>query len=310
VTAIHRQSFKAAFVLWVVKFAPQRLTRKLGEYLAIVMWLRRGKSVQVLEANIHAALGGNVGHEELRKMSRMNVINYLDCLFEVCQVPSMSQSDLASAFSIEGIERIKSHLDSGNGLILAVPRTGNIELFAGWLAANVGPFLTVAAQHESRFLDEILSAGRSRFDFRVLTIDAQKASATKSKSPFFALSRHLGGGGLVCIICDVDRSRRGVKVKFFHRWARFSAGPAVLSLRTGAPIITGAIWKADGIYKGKTAQDTLAVPPQMSWKESVAQLTQAIANELEEYIVNHPADWHQFNEVFSTNEFLFNYLNQ
>jgi KDO2-lipid IV(A) lauroyltransferase len=52
-----------------------------------------------------------------------------------------------------------------------------------------------------------------------------------------ALAEHLNRGGLVCLPAERDLSKRGVPVTLFGEPTRMPAGSAMLSLRTGAPLI-------------------------------------------------------------------------
>ena len=52
------------------------------------------------------------------------------------------------------------------------------------------------------------------------------------------LAQRLRQGALVALVADRDLSRSGIDVEFFKGTARMPAGPALLALKTQAPLIT------------------------------------------------------------------------
>jgi KDO2-lipid IV(A) lauroyltransferase len=210
----------------------------------------------------------------------------------------MSADDLFSRVRIDGIERITDCLNSGTGLILALPRMGNVELVARWLAENVAPFTTVSAQYKSMAMNQILSHARSSFSMEIVHAGPHQIAHKMrgSRLNFYTLSERLRAGGLVCLIGDSDPTGNGLDVEFFQHRVRFPAGPATLSIHTGAPIITAAVWRGDGIYMGKLYEE-LPIPCENSRTRNIKALTQAMATAFEEPIRNHPDDWHHFNRL-------------
>ena len=47
---------------------------------------------------------------------------------------------------------------------------------------------------------------------------------------------------ILCLLCDRDLSGTGVEVEFFGERTRLPGGPAVLALRTGAPLLPTAVY--------------------------------------------------------------------
>jgi phosphatidylinositol dimannoside acyltransferase len=98
----------------------------------------------------------------------------------------------------------------------------------------------------------------------------------------------------VCLLSDrVVGETSGVEVSFFGERAMMPAGPATLALRSGAPLLAGAI------YFGKAASSHRVVfrppiefPTGLRFRQAVHAGTQAIAAELEHLIAQAPTQWH------------------
>jgi len=103
-------------------------------------------------------------------------------------------------------------------------------------------------------------------------------------------------GRLVCLLCDRDLQGNGVAVDFFGERTTLPAGPALMALRAGVPIIPTAVpWRGD-VRHGwcRPALDT-ARRSGASLREDVARITQEIANEFEVMIGETPEQWHLLN---------------
>ena len=95
----------------------------------------------------------------------------------------------------------------------------------------------------------------------------------------------------MCLVADRDLSERGVPVTFFGRPSRMPAGPAALSLRTGAPLIPATL-HYDGPDLVITFHDT--IDPE----GGTAAMTQRCADAFAVGIKAHPEDWHMLQRIF------------
>jgi KDO2-lipid IV(A) lauroyltransferase len=90
-----------------------------------------------------------------------------------------------------------------------------------------------------------------------------------------------------------------VEVVFFGGRTRMPAGPALLALRTGAPLYVVSLWYEGDFPCGYVA-GPLAVPgPDAGALDTrVRTLTQLIADHLAEGIAKHPGDWHMLQRLW------------
>jgi KDO2-lipid IV(A) lauroyltransferase len=97
----------------------------------------------------------------------------------------------------------------------------------------------------------------------------------------------------VALVADRDLSGRGIEVEMFGRPRRMPAGPALLSITTGAPLIASPVYTTD---RGCRVQfsEPLRVEPTGERKRDVVTLTQMLATAFERAIAAAPADWHMF----------------
>jgi KDO2-lipid IV(A) lauroyltransferase len=115
------------------------------------------------------------------------------------------------------------------------------------------------------------------------------------------LAQRLNDGALVALVADRDLSRSGIEVDFFGGPARMPAGPALLALRTKAPLITAFVSYTDtGIH---IEFNTVVLPASGDEKEMVQEIVQMTAQQFESGIAKAPQDWHMLQRIWVDGDF-------
>jgi len=115
------------------------------------------------------------------------------------------------------------------------------------------------------------------------------------------LAQRLRGGALVALVADRDLSRSGIDVNFFGGPSRMPAGPALLALKTGAPLITAFVsYTESGIH---IDFDEVSLPESGSDEEKVSIAVQKMADQFEVGISAHPQDWHMLQRIWIDGDF-------
>src|SRR5262249_46389177 len=94
---------------------------------------------------------------------------------------------------------------------------------------------------------------------------------------------------------DRDLTGDGVEVDFFGERTTLPGGPALLALRSGAPILPLATYFDPGLDHHATVQpplDTTRRGAPYSLRDDVARITQDLAHECEDLIGRAPQQWH------------------
>ncbi|HKA85872.1 MAG TPA: hypothetical protein VKD21_18540, partial [Acidimicrobiales bacterium] len=79
---------------------------------------------------------------------------------------------------------------------------------------------------------------------------------------------------------------------FFGETTTLPSGPAVLALRTGAPLIPTGVYDQGGGRHHAVIRPPIPVERRGSFRDDVARITQAMAGELEGLIRRRPEQWH------------------
>ena len=148
-------------------------------------------------------------------------------------------ADLDAWVDTEGFDVLDRALAQGQGVIAITGHVGNWELMAATLGLHGYPLTAIATPVKGVALNQENIDLRKRVGVETLPRDG--AGAAK------AILRTLKAGRILGILMDQDTEGRGVMVPFFGRPAYTPVGPAVLSWRTGAPIVSVFIHRgADG----------------------------------------------------------------
>ncbi|WP_412542756.1 phosphatidylinositol mannoside acyltransferase [Longispora sp. K20-0274] len=249
---------------------------------------RRGPGVQRLEANLRRVAAPDA---DIDALVRAGMRSYARYWMEAFRLPSRSRAQILDGFRLEGGETLVQHGKAGEGAVVALPHGGNWDAAGAWAAASGIPLTTVAERLKpealyQRFLDFRESLGMSIIPER-----------GGDRPPIDVLVERVQAGHLVPLLADRDLSRRGVEVTFFGGRTRMPAGPALLALRTGAPLYTVSMWYEPDAACGRLV-GPLPVPVEGTLAERVAVLTQAVADSLAVGIAEHPEDWHMLQKLW------------
>ncbi len=202
---------------------------------------------------------------------------------ESFRLPGMSLEEIDAGFSAEGLEHIDAARAAGSGAIMALPHLGGWEWAGFWLTRIRGiPVTAVVEQLDPPELFEWFVELRRSIGMEVVPLGPEAGKAT---------IRALRNNDLLALLCDRDLAGDGVEVEFFGERTTLPAGPAVLALRTGAPIHPTAIY-FHGEKRHGVVQPALDTSRHGTLREDIARITQDVANALEELIRVAPEQWH------------------
>jgi lauroyl/myristoyl acyltransferase len=275
----------------VVRGMPEALARAQFDAVADAAWLRGGKGVDRLRANLHR-VKPELDDHELRMLTRAAMRSYFRYWCEVFRLPRMSVDDVVSRMFVVDEQRLRDAVAAGSGVILALPHMGNWDHAGAWLAGTGVPFTTVAERLQPESLFERFVAFRESLGMEVVPLTGGQ------RPPYSLLAERLRSGGVLCLLADRDLTSTGVDVDFFGSVARMPAGPAALAHDTGAALLPVTLWYPDRRRWHGRIHPQVQVPPHGDRDAKVRAMTQQTADAFAEAIAFHPADWHMLQKVW------------
>jgi phosphatidylinositol dimannoside acyltransferase len=202
---------------------------------------------------------------------------------ESFRLPTVSPEDLDARLTYDGYERIEEARASGTGPLLVMPHLGSWEWAAFWLTrVRHLPVSAVVERIEPPALFDWFVEFRRSIGLEIVPLGPD---AGRSIMAAVRQAR------VVALLCDRDITGSGVEVDFFGEKTTLPSGPAVLALRTGAPLLPSAVYDRERGHHG-VVRPAIPVRRQGSFRADVARITQAIAYELEDLIRAAPEQWH------------------
>jgi KDO2-lipid IV(A) lauroyltransferase len=231
---------------------------------------------------IGGAVPAGVGSARLADAVFSSYARYWAELFTLAH---LSDAEVAAGIRYEGFGYIEDGLEAGRGVILALPHLGGWEWAGTDLARKGFPMSVVAERLDDQELFRWFVDLRETLGMQVIPTGPRAAGHCTAA---------LRANRVLCLLCDrVVGDSAGVEVEFFGETTMLPAGPAMLSIRSGAPLLPV------GVYFGKPTHDHLSIirPPVEAplsgrLRADVVEMTQALASELEYLIRLEPSQWH------------------
>jgi phosphatidylinositol dimannoside acyltransferase len=286
VVALRQRGIDLAYALgWgLVRRLPEPVVTWLFNRAADYVVRRRGRGVQRLRGNL-AVVRPEATEAELDALTRAGMRSYLRYWQEAFRLPDWTDDRIVGRVRTVNEKLLRDAHKAGRGVICALPHLANYDHAGAWAGRTGMPVWTVAERLRPESLFDRFVAYRKKLGMVVLPLTGSDDDV------FGVLADQLREGGFVCLVADRDLSARGVPVTFFDRRSRMPAGPATLSLRTGAPLIPATLHYdgPDLVITFHDVVDSTGGP---------AAMTQQCADAFAKGIAAHPQDWHMLQRIF------------
>jgi phosphatidylinositol dimannoside acyltransferase len=270
---------------WLGRALPERLGRRVyrrGGLIAhdVLPGVRR-----VVAANQAQILGRTPSDPAVRASTREAFASYARYWFDTFHVVGDSDEAVRDRFRPVDVENLWGALEFGRGAICALPHMGNWDVAGRWLAAVGHPCVSVAEQLEPERLFDLFLEHRRALGMDIIGLADAKVGQQ--------LAQRLGENRIVALVADRDLTGRGVEVTMFGKARRLPAGPALLSITTGAPLLVTPVYQTQRGWRCVFGAP-LNVEPTGNRRADVVTLTEAMGREFERAISVAPSDWHVF----------------
>jgi phosphatidylinositol dimannoside acyltransferase len=208
--------------------------------------------------------------------------HYARYWYELFRLPYEDLDRLDERVECDGWEHLRAAAADGQGVLLALPHLGNWDVAGAWLATRGYPVTAVAEPVDPPELFDWFAATRERIGIQVLPLGPDAGSQ---------VLRAVAAGRIVCLVCDRDLTGDGIPVTFFGERTSFPAGPALLAVRSGAPLLpVGLSFLPHGRH-GVRILPPLPTDRRGRLRDDVARVTQHLADVFEELIAAVPDQW-------------------
>jgi KDO2-lipid IV(A) lauroyltransferase len=276
----------------ITRLLPESWAYGLANRIADRIYKKNGKQIERLRSN-YARIHPGLIAAELEMLVQEGMRSYLRYWCDTFRFPNWSTEQIIASVVVENEEFLRDPIREGRGCIVSLPHAGNWDHAGAYFCATGIPLTTVAEHLDPEKLFRKFLDYRQQIGMEVLDLDSRVIAT---------LAQRLRAGKLVALVADRDLSKSGVAVSFGGGPARMPAGPAILSLQTGAPLLTAFVkYEKSGIriiFEGE-----VPIPQTGTQTEKVAAMTQICADRFARRISENTSDWHMLQRIWVDGDF-------
>lgn len=276
----------------LVRALPLPVARALFNAAADRAYKGNGPGTQRLRRNLRMVLGPAASEADLEDVVRAGLRSYARYWMEAFRLPSQTRERFLADFVLVQHDEIAEVMAEGNGVILALPHIGNWDAAAAYWAATGWPMITVAERLKPEGVFEQFVAYREKLGIEVIPLTGGQ------RPPLDVLAEKATQGYAVALLADRDLSARGVEVQFFGGRTRMPPGPALLALRTNAPLYAVDLSFTPTQCVANVRRIEMPAESEGRLDVRVKLVTQKLADAFEKGIADHPQDWHMLQKMW------------
>ncbi len=281
------------FAGWrIVRWLPENVAYNLAYSVADLLSRKNGKNVQRLRSNLNRTRT-EITSLDLDLLTIQAMRSYMRYWCDTFRFPDWSKQRINETVTVENEHLLMDAIAAKTGVIVSLPHAGNWDHAGAYFCAKGVHLVTVAERLKPEKLFLKFLEYRQNMGMEVLPLDGRVLGT---------LAQRLRQGALVALVADRDLSRSGIDVTFFGGPSRMPAGPALLSLKTQAPLITAFVsYTESGIH---IAFKQVLLPSEGTEEQKVAEIVQMTAQHFEEGIAKNPQDWHMLQRIWIDGDFV------
>jgi len=269
---------------------PERAGRRVFETFGRVAYRRLAGVRATVAANQARVLGAEPTDARVAHATREAFELYARFWFDAFRIRTMPVREFNERVVMIGAENIDRALEAGKGCVCALPHMGNWDAAGHWFGANGYRIAAVAEELRPPRLYELFLRHREELGIRIVAL-------TKEGHVGQQLKQLLSENWMVALVADRDLTGRGTEVEMFGATRRVPAGPALLSLSSGAPLVVCPVYTRDDGWEVRI-EEPLEIERTGVIREDVAALSRLMAERFERAIAAKPTDWHMFQPAW------------
>jgi len=243
------------------------------------------------QLNYSGILHRPITSKHVRRTARRAVVGYGKLLGDFLVLSRLKPEEIRAMVEVEGIEHIQRARQAGKGVVIFMPHFGNWDIAGAAAVAHGIPLTVVADDWGSPGVNSEIFNSRRSLGMTVVPMGPGAGQAVLS-----ALRKNQ----VVGLMADLAQEGRAVEVKVMGQVASMPAGPALLSLRTGAPILPTTCRRISGRQFRLEIQPPVSFTPSGDFRADTRELTQAVVRRLEPALEASLEQWYLFSPMWLT----------
>ena len=279
------------FAWKLIAVLPEKSAYKLADYVSDRIYKKNGKGIKRLRGN-YGRVMPEYSSQKLEELTKLGMRSYLRYWFDTFRLSKWSKNRIISTTQVIRENLLRDPIQSKQGCIVALPHAGNWDHAAAYFCSTGITLTAVVEKLKPEAIFKKFLAYRE-------SIGIEAISHKEKTIPI--LTERLQAGKLIALVADRDMSRNGIEVNFFGKTSKMPSGPAVLAIKTGAPLITAYVRYTSGGIE-IIFDETLKPTNSGSEEEQIKIITQSMADNFAKRIKENPVDWHMLQRIWVDEE--------
>ncbi len=266
---------------WLLRLFSLQTSRKFAFAFGVLFYYLIPIRKRVVLDNLHHAFP-DFDEKKIQQIAFGAYKNFCISLIEILYLPKLTREEIEQSVICENPELITSKFNDKKGVILLSAHFGNWEYIALSVSSQLHiPFTVIVKPQRNPYVNDWMNKNRIKFENKIVSLGISIRN----------VYQELKNKNVVAMVADQRGPAEGMKLEFFGRRTSVFTGPAILSLKTGAPLIMGIpVRQKDYSYKTKLIEiDSNNLPE--DYDEKVLELSRRHMNHLECVIRQYPEQW-------------------
>ena len=279
------------FAWKLIAVLPEKSAYKLADYVSDRIYKKNGKGIKRLRGN-YGRVMPEYSSQKLEELTKLGMRSYLRYWFDTFRLSKWSKNRIISTTQVIRENLLRDPIQSKQGCIVALPHAGNWDHAAAYFCSTGITLTAVVEKLKPEAIFKKFLAYRQSIGIEAIS---------HKEKPIPILTQRLQAGKLIALVADRDMSRNGIEVNFFGKTSKMPSGPAILAIKTGAPLITAYVRYTPGGIE--IIFDEIIKPTNSeSEEEQIKIITQSMADNFAKRIKENPVDWHMLQRIWVDEE--------
>jgi KDO2-lipid IV(A) lauroyltransferase len=271
---------------------PEFVGRRLFDVAGLAAFHLASGARRVVADNLGRVLGRPLDSPVVRATTKDAFRSYARYWYDTFRIRVLSEEEFRSRVRFVGLENIERARGAGRGAVIALPHLGNWDVAGRYVVGSGMPVAAVAELLRPERTFRLFLDHRRALGMDIVPLHDDRGVADE-------LVRRIGENEVIALVADRDLKGRGVQVEMFGETRRMPAGPAMLSLFTGSPLLPAACydlvdgWQVD-------IGEPLEIQRSGTMRADVTTLTRLLAKRFERSISAAPTQWHMFQPAWDS----------
>ena len=267
---------------WGCRCLPKGWAMQIGRGIGLLYYYLVKKRRGIALNNLRIAFGTDLTPVQHRQICKASFVNVGKTCVEFLRFPKLNAENIWDQVTVEGRENLYEALEARKGAIVFLAHFGNWELLSLVYGALIPDRAkAIAFPVKNDLLNTYISQHREQLSLKLIP---------KNRAVRETL-RALKNNQAIGFFADQNAGTEGIFINFLGKPASAVRGPAVLALKTGAPLLFSLSMRQPDDRHHVYISDPIHTEPTDNFERDVEHYTKQMLKQLEMYIHKYPEQW-------------------